>query len=68
MFMDAAARAGHDALAAKYGRRAVVDHQPRGYVRGYQNFDAEPPRSAMDAAAEAYEARSRRMSEAWRTK
>ena len=53
MFMDAATRAAHDALAQRFG---LSDSQPtRGYKRGYQTFDATPPRSSQDEAALAYE-------------
>src|SRR5262249_61839774 len=62
-FMDAAARATHDALAQKYGWH---DHQPQGFRRGYQNFDAPPPRSSQDAAALAYEGRPTRLDKACR--
>src|SRR5262245_59275687 len=51
-FMDAMTR---DALAQKYGRHAVTDHQPRGFVRGYAFADTTPPRSAQADAAAAYE-------------
>jgi hypothetical protein len=65
-FMDAASREARDALESKHGRRAIVDHQERGFRRGYQTIDATPARAAHDAAAEAYEDRSRRLENAWR--
>jgi hypothetical protein len=65
-FMDAAARATRDALAAKYGWH---DHQtPQGFVRGYAFGDTTPPRSSQDEAAEAYEAKRARLQDAWHKK
>jgi hypothetical protein len=65
VFMDAAARAVRDALAAKYGH-VMTDSQPRGYVRGYAFADTTPPRRLQDAAALAYEERRDRLANAWR--
>jgi hypothetical protein len=59
-FMDAAARAGRDVLALKYG---LTDSQSqlRGFVRGYANLDGTTPRALADAAAEAYEEKRARL-------
>jgi hypothetical protein len=63
-FMDAAARATHDALVQKYG---CCDRKPQGgFVRGYAFADTTAPRNVQDAAAEAYEAKRAYLQNAWR--
>ena len=57
-FMDAAA-----VLAQKHGRQ----QPPRGFVRGYAFADTtSASRSSQEAAAEAYESKCSRLSDAWR--
>jgi hypothetical protein len=73
-FMDGTARAVRDALAEKFGPYTRDDdmrndQRPRGYVRGYAFADAPVvARTLEDAATQAYEERSARMSNAWRHK
>jgi hypothetical protein len=63
-FMDAAARAAHDALTEKFG---WCDHQPsQGGRRGYAFADTTPPRILRDEAAKAYEAKRAYLQNAWR--
>jgi hypothetical protein len=62
--MDAAA-----VLAEKYGKPAVTDHRPQGFVRGYAYVaSTSVSRDARAEAAKAYDERSARIANAWQKK
>jgi hypothetical protein len=74
-FMDADTRAVRAALAARYGNHTTGDddmrndYRPRAFVRGYAFADAPVvARTLEDAALLAYDERSQRMQNSWRTK